>query len=43
MKNIFTVTADEPQKGQKVFVPHPLSSNIGDWVKTSFFQWQNSH
>lgn len=43
MKNIFTVTADEAQESQKVFMPHPLSSSLEDWVKTSYFEWQNSH
>lgn len=38
MKNIFTVTADEAQECQKVFVSHPLGTSIGHWVKTSFFQ-----
>lgn len=38
MKNTFTETADEAQKCQKVFAPHPLGISIGDWVKTSFFQ-----
>jgi len=43
MKNIFSMTADDVQECQTVFMPHPLSSDIEDWVKTLLFQWQNSH
>lgn len=43
MKNIFTVAAIEVQESQKMFVSHPLTSNIREWLKTSSFQWQSSH